>query len=451
MTQPRRIDEGPERRRALELLRRYGRNATSFQILEPDFKYWFQNDDTCVGYVDTGSAWVAAGAPVTAEENFATAVEGFVAAAAAEGRRVAFFAAESQLTETSGLAHLRIGVQPCWRPSSWREKIRRHRSLREQLRRARAKGLTVERLAPERVRDPAARSELDGLLDEWIRSRPMPPMAFLVDLAPFSFPEERRYFVARREGRVEGILVAVPIYQRKGWLFEDLLRRPGSPNGTTESLVAAAFEALAEEGSEHATLGLAPLAGDVGWLRWARDWMGGFYNFRGVYGFKQKFDPDEWEPVYLAWPRGRNQLMVLYDALAAFARGHVFRFAFSALFRAPSIVMRLLALLTIPWGLALVLAEPRWFPSRGVQISWFVFDLLVAAAFWILGRGWKSRLAMLVAFALTLDFTLTLMQILSFNAARVRSGGEWLVIVISLFGPGLAAAILWSGVWHRSR
>ena len=48
-----------ERLRVLALLKRHGWNATSFQILEPGFRYWFDGDalgEACVGYVDTGSA-----------------------------------------------------------------------------------------------------------------------------------------------------------------------------------------------------------------------------------------------------------------------------------------------------------------------------------------------------------------------------------------------------------
>lgn len=42
------------KRRVLELLRRFGRNTASFQILEPGLEYWFDGDDACVGYADTG-------------------------------------------------------------------------------------------------------------------------------------------------------------------------------------------------------------------------------------------------------------------------------------------------------------------------------------------------------------------------------------------------------------
>ena len=64
----------PAHTRVLDLLRQHGWNATSFQVLEPGFEYWF-DADACVAYVDTGRAWVAAGAPIEAiEENERIAV-----------------------------------------------------------------------------------------------------------------------------------------------------------------------------------------------------------------------------------------------------------------------------------------------------------------------------------------------------------------------------------------
>ncbi|HZJ62690.1 MAG TPA: phosphatidylglycerol lysyltransferase domain-containing protein, partial [Kofleriaceae bacterium] len=86
MTDPGAPDD--DRVRVLALLKRHGWNATSFQILEPGFRYFFDGDDACVGYVDTGRAWVAAGSPVAPPERFAEISDRFVAAAAAAGRRV---------------------------------------------------------------------------------------------------------------------------------------------------------------------------------------------------------------------------------------------------------------------------------------------------------------------------------------------------------------------------
>ena len=60
------VTAGPEvdaHARVSALVRRYGWNATSFQVLEPGYRYFFHGPDAAVAYVDTGRAWVAAGAP----------------------------------------------------------------------------------------------------------------------------------------------------------------------------------------------------------------------------------------------------------------------------------------------------------------------------------------------------------------------------------------------------
>src|SRR5260221_589502 len=158
-----------DRPRVLALLKRFGWNATSFQILEPGFRYWFDGDDACVGYVDTGRAWVVAGPPIAATDAIADVSAHFVAAAAAEHRRVCCFGTETRFTEQTGWPALRVGDQPIWAPADWDEVVRGSRNLREQLRRARAKGVTVRvldraELAPEHP----TRAQLDTLIARWL-------------------------------------------------------------------------------------------------------------------------------------------------------------------------------------------------------------------------------------------------------------------------------------------
>src|SRR6186713_2042376 len=102
-----------ERERALELVRRHGWNATSFQTLEEGYRYYFEADGF-VAYFDSGSAWVVAGAPIAAAPQIAGILQRFLAAARSAGRRVCLFATEQRLLDlTPGqLRALRIGEQP---------------------------------------------------------------------------------------------------------------------------------------------------------------------------------------------------------------------------------------------------------------------------------------------------------------------------------------------------
>src|SRR5215468_4798789 len=109
-----------ERPRVLALLQRHGWNATSFQILEPGFRYWFDGGgDACVGYVDTGQAWVAAGSPVAAPERFAEVGVRFAEAATAAGRRMCWFATELRFAGIVPWSSMRVGDQPSWAPADW--------------------------------------------------------------------------------------------------------------------------------------------------------------------------------------------------------------------------------------------------------------------------------------------------------------------------------------------
>jgi phosphatidylglycerol lysyltransferase len=144
----------PDRERVLALLKRFGWNSMSFQILEPGFSYWFDGDDACIGYVDTGRAWVIAGSPIAPRERLAEACARFVAAANDAGRRACCFGAETRFLDAVGWPALRIGDQPSWTPAKWDAGVRASRNLREQVRRARAKGvvvraLEIDELAPD--------------------------------------------------------------------------------------------------------------------------------------------------------------------------------------------------------------------------------------------------------------------------------------------------------------
>jgi phosphatidylglycerol lysyltransferase len=436
--------------RVLALLKRHGWNATSFQILEAGFRYWFDGDDACVAYVETRGAWVAAGAPVCAAERLGEVSARFVAAARAAGRRAAFFAAEPRLVDGTGLRAMQIGEQPVWDATRWAETAGATRRLRAQLNRAANKGVRVRAVgAGELEGDGPLGRAVTALIDRWQHAKPMAPMGFLVDVQPFDFAAARRYFVAEKGGALVGFLAAVPIYRRRGWLLEDFLRDPGAPNGTAELLIDTAMRALADEGSRYVTLGLAPLSGPVnGWLRLARRLSSPLYDFAGLRAFKAKLRPHSWEPIYLAHEPGSSSHVALVDALAAFAHGSFLRFGGATLLRGPALVVRVLAALLVPWTLLLALADARWFPAPWVQAAWVTFDLLLVGALFALTWRWRHWLGVAVASAISVDAVLTPLQWVLYDAPRVH-GVDWLVVATSLAGPALAAVVLWGAVGHR--
>ena len=108
-----------ERATVLALVQRHGWNATSFQVLEPGYRYLFVGSDVCIAYVDTGKAWVAAGAPLAEDGRMAEATAAFIAAARKAGRRACLFATEERFASLVALPSFPIGEQPVWDPGTW--------------------------------------------------------------------------------------------------------------------------------------------------------------------------------------------------------------------------------------------------------------------------------------------------------------------------------------------
>jgi phosphatidylglycerol lysyltransferase len=330
--------------RARALVLRHGWNAMAYQILNPGMRLWFSADGEGVaGYVCANNHRVVAGAPICPPERLAETAAELAADTRRAGQRLCYFGAQERLHHLMAgrgpASALLLGAQPVWDPRHWHAILGGKASLRAQLARARNKGVTVR---PGPASDPLA---LQRCLNEWLRTRGLPPMHFLVewDLLPRLL--DRRLFVAERAGRTVGFLIASPIPLRNGWLIEQIIRGRMAPNGTTELLLDAAVRALAKEGAGYVTLGLAPLSRAVpqgpvpSWpvrllLSWVRVHGRRFYNFEGLENFKRKFQPEGWEPIYAVTDRRRVSPRTLYAIAGAFGGTSPVLFLGRALLRA---------------------------------------------------------------------------------------------------------------------
>lgn len=451
----------------------HGRTWTAFRALGPDLTIWTPAagdasravgdvGDALVAYAAVPGAAVAAGEPIAAESQLVPVAEAFVAAQRAAGRRACFFGTEGRLARSPQLARRLVGEQPVWDPRGWDAHVRGHRSLREQLRRARAKGVRIVPFDAQALDDPPWRNAIDALLQRWRATRSMATMGFLVRFDLTHDRDRRRLFVALQDERLVGLLALAPVPARRGWLLEHVLRDPDAPNGTAELLVDHTMRALAADDVPWATLGLAPLHGDVdrGFAR-IRTLARPLFNFAGLAAFKRKLEPDMWEPIYLAWPRDRSGWRALVDGLRAFAGGPLWRFGARTLLRGPAPVLRVLEALLVPWTLLLALLPTYpWFPSRVVQGAWVTFDVLLWCALVALRRGSTRRgthmrcrtahLGVLVASAVSLDTVLTTMEAVWWRAPWHAGGVGRVGTLIACVGPATAAAVLW-GTTRRAR
>lgn len=354
--------------RTRELVLAWGEDATSYQILNPGIRRWFSRaGDAVAGYVEASGFRVVAGSPLAPPGRLPEVVAELEDDTAARGGKTCYFGAEERLAKVLAsrgpFDRLLLGAQPVWDPWGWPEIVRTKASLRAQLHRARNKGVTVERWPAERS---AGHPELARCLDEWLATRGLPPLHFLVEPETLDRLDDRRVFVARRAGdgddgdgddggQVVAFLVASPVPARGGWLVEQIVRGRGAPNGTSELLVDAAFRDLAALGSRWVTLGLAPLSVRARFesgacreggspprlhplMRFVLGWMRAharrFYDFDGLDAFKAKLQPHGWEPVWAITSEERVSLRTLYAIAGAFTGTAPVVFVARALVRA---------------------------------------------------------------------------------------------------------------------
>lgn len=322
------------REKARALVKRFGRNSFAWKILHPEMELWFsRRREGVIGYRRHASTRIVAGAPAAALEDMTAVVEEFEEDARAASEEVCYFGAEGWLTgqlkgSRSHKAVL-LGAQPVWNPSRWTEALEGRASVRALVRFARRRGVRVEEVSLDQVLSEKA---YEACLEDWLSSRGLPEMGFLVDVRFCRGLSGLRFFGAFHSGGLAAFAVLAPVPARRGWLIEHLIRGRGAVKGVLELMMDDIMGRLAAEGAEYTTLGLAPLsrrAGlsyrlNPGWLRAFCRWLyyGGtrFYSFKGLDAFKAKFNPASWEPVYAVVNKPRFSIRMLYPIAGVFCR-----------------------------------------------------------------------------------------------------------------------------------
>ncbi|MEO7659730.1 MAG: phosphatidylglycerol lysyltransferase domain-containing protein, partial [Pyrinomonadaceae bacterium] len=208
--------ENPDIARARELILSHGWNSTSFQVINPGIKRWFPaKADAVVGYVSASKIRVVVGAPVCSIERLSDVVAEFEADASRSNENVCYFGAEhrldSLLADSQNHTRFLLGAQSVWRPSAWSAIVAGNSSLRSQVNRAKNKGVAVSEWPIEKAR---RHPQLQECLDEWLDSKGLPPLHFMIETDTLGRLENRRVFVAEWKRGVAGFVVVSPVTTR---------------------------------------------------------------------------------------------------------------------------------------------------------------------------------------------------------------------------------------------
>jgi phosphatidylglycerol lysyltransferase len=227
-----------------------------------------------------------------------------------------------------GLTFVKVGEQACLDLPGFTLEGAVGKPRRQALRRLEKEGASF-RIAPA-AEVEALLPQLQAVSDDWLSERKAAEKGFSLGCFEPSYLTRFPVALVEREGRVVAFANLWPGPDRHE-LSVDLMRyHRDAPKGVMEALFMHVIAWGKAEGYRTFDLGMAPLSGfetsPVAPL-WAR--LGAFlyqhgenlYNFQGLRGYKEKFDP-VWEPRYLAYPGGLRLARVLADVAALVAGGY---------------------------------------------------------------------------------------------------------------------------------
>lgn len=281
-------------------------------------------------YQVRGRSWVALGDPVAGPDAAARLAWRLREMADRHAGRTVFYqvgAGQLPLYLDLGLQVIKLGEEATVPLAGFTLDGPARRDLRQAHRRAEREGLSFECVDASRVPDLMA--SLRAVSDAWLAAKNSREKGFSLGRFDPGYLARFPCALVRRHGEVIGFANVLASGARQE-LSVDLMRhRPDAPPGVMDFLFTELMLWGAREGYARFNLGMAPLAGLEThplaplWHRLGTTiYRHGehFYNFRGLRGFKEKFNP-QWQPRYLAGPGGVALPGVLLDVAALIGGG----------------------------------------------------------------------------------------------------------------------------------
>lgn len=326
-----------ERTRARAIVEEHGRSSLARFLLFDDKSYWFSEGGSVIGFTVVGRACVALGDPIGPRDDAARAIRGFRDFCAVRDWSPAFYQTlPDYLTayRDAGFETLCVGAEAVVDVRSFTLAGGANKSLRGGVGRLRKAGFTTDVLAPPH--DAALISELSAVSDEWLRAQKGREKRFSLGWFDEAYLQDGPLLVVRTpDGAICAFANIIPEYQIRETTI-DLMRRSPSiaPNGVMDLLFVALIEWARGDGGvgesaadcfDTLNLGLSPLAG-VGdqegdpaterAVRFIYEHVNQFYNFKGLYEYKNKFQP-EWQPRYLIYDQPTDLLPAVLAVIRA--------------------------------------------------------------------------------------------------------------------------------------
>ncbi len=320
--------------RASQLIREWGWDSLAYFAMREDKRHFFYGD-AMVSYRYLWNLALVSGDPVGDPRDVPGAIAAFVRYARSLGWGVAVLAAGAEnasMYAQLGLKPFYLGDEAVIDLSNFTLEGRFIRKVRQSCHRMERAGFELE-FHSDCDLTPDTCDALASVTNAW-RGR-APERGFTMSLGREPSPEDPDCItVVARDGagRAQGYLHLVPCYgEHAGYSLDQMRRRPDTPNGLTEWMVAEAAVELGKRGAQRFSLNFSFLGGlfrgrtrltplqrmEVGLVKR----LNPFFQIESLRSFNAKFAPDSVPRyVYYEVPLSLPRVALAYLEAEAFLR-----------------------------------------------------------------------------------------------------------------------------------
>lgn len=307
-------------------------NSTDHHLVLTGDKYilWSKTKKSFLMYGVTNKFWIAMSDPVGDPTEFEKLVWEFREAADKVAAQIAFYEIGKEripLYLDLGLSLIKLGQQALIPLESFGLKGKKRQNLRSAINKYQREGYVFEIIHAADVNEILP--ELKEISDQWLKEKNAKEKRFSLGFFNEEYLRHCNIAVVKKEGKIFAFCNIWPL-NNKHQISIDLMRYlTGTPNGIMEFLNISLILWAKEQGFTYFGLGMAPLSGLENhalaplWHKIGNTIFrigGDFYNFAGVYFYKDKFNP-EWQPIYLAAPPGLQTAAALLAATTLISGG----------------------------------------------------------------------------------------------------------------------------------
>ena len=316
-----------ERRRAKAIVEQYGCSSLArFTLLDDKAYYFSPSGNSVIAYVAKGRGAIALGDPIGPQEERQEVIVGFQQFCARNDWYPAFYQTlpnDLDIYRASGFQSLQIGEEAIVELKAFTMQGKAGKNLRTAVNRLTKTGYEAK-IYPPPIADDLLH-QLRTVSDEWLEMMQGSEKQFSLGWFDEAYLKECEIAVVQdSNGQISAFANVIPEYQIDEITIDLMRHRAEIENGTMDFLFVSMFQHFKEQGYSGFNLGLAALSGigetqesgrlEKG-LRYLYEHLNRFYNFKGLYEYKEKFHP-RWEPRYLVY----SSLTALPDVVVALVR-----------------------------------------------------------------------------------------------------------------------------------